>query len=150
MPESPADAVDAIGWTGHEPVLELGPGPGLMRAKAQRTLDRAGYPGIGVHAGDAGPRCPSTTAMSPRGSAHPHGRVACIDIVAKVKPGSRKGPLVEIGPDGQLTIYVRERAVDGKANAAVIRVLAEHLDVPRSSVELVAGATARLKRFRVS
>lgn len=71
-------------------------------------------------------------------------------VVVKVKPGSRKGPLVEVGPDGELTIYVRERAVDGKANDAVTRLLADHLQLPRSQVELVSGNTSRLKRFRVS
>lgn len=70
-------------------------------------------------------------------------------VVVRVKPGSRKGPLVEVGPGGELTIYVRERAVDGKANDAVARLLATHLEVPRSRVELVSGTTARLKRFRV-
>ncbi|MBX7434350.1 DUF167 domain-containing protein [Mycobacterium sp. Y57] len=70
-------------------------------------------------------------------------------ISVRVKPGSSNGPLVEIGPDGQLTIFVRERAVDGKANDAVVRVLAEHLGVPRSHVKLTAGATARVKRFRI-
>jgi len=70
-------------------------------------------------------------------------------ITVRVKPGSRKGPLVEVGLDGGLTIYVAERAVDSKANAAVIRLLAEHLGVPRGRVELIAGARARLKRFRV-
>jgi len=49
-----------------------------------------------------------------------------------------------------LTIYVRERAIDGKANDAVIRLLAAHLQLPRSRVELVSGTTSRLKRFRVS
>jgi uncharacterized protein len=71
-------------------------------------------------------------------------------VVVKVKPGSRKGPLVEVGADGELTIYVQERAVDGKANDAVIRLLAAHLQLPRSRIELVSGATSRLKRFRVS
>ncbi|WP_322860693.1 DUF167 domain-containing protein [Mycobacterium europaeum] len=71
-------------------------------------------------------------------------------VVVTVKPGSRKGPLVEVGPDGQLTIYVREPAVDGKANDAVARVLAAHLQLPRSRVELISGTTSRLKRFRVS
>jgi uncharacterized protein len=71
-------------------------------------------------------------------------------VVVKVKPGSRKGPLVEVGADGELTIYVRERAVEGKANDAVIRLLAAHFDVPRSRVDLVSGATSRLKRFRIS
>lgn len=71
-------------------------------------------------------------------------------VVVRVKPGSRKGPLVEVGDDGELTIYVPERAVDGKANDAVVKLLAEHLGVPRSRVELVGGATARVKRFRVT
>ncbi|MCV7089939.1 DUF167 domain-containing protein [Mycobacterium interjectum] len=70
-------------------------------------------------------------------------------VVVKVKPGSRKGPLVEVGPDGELTIYVRERAVDGKANDAVARLLAAHLELPPSRVELISGAASRLKRFRV-
>ncbi|MDR3661608.1 MAG: DUF167 domain-containing protein [Mycobacterium sp.] len=70
-------------------------------------------------------------------------------VNVRVKPGSRKGPLVETDEDGSLTVYVREPAVDGKANAAVIRVLAEHFGVPRSRIELVSGASARIKRFRI-
>ncbi|HMZ14230.1 MAG TPA: DUF167 domain-containing protein [Mycobacterium sp.] len=70
-------------------------------------------------------------------------------VTVRVKPGSRKGPLVEVGPDGDLTIYVRERAVDGKANEAVIRLLADHLDVSRSQLVLASGATSRHKRFRI-
>jgi hypothetical protein len=71
-------------------------------------------------------------------------------IVVRVKPGSRNGPRVEVGDDGALTLYVRERPVDGKANDAVIRLLAEHLGVARSRLELVSGAAARVKRFRIS
>lgn len=70
--------------------------------------------------------------------------------VVQVKPGSRKGPLVETGADGTLTVYVREPAVEGKANQAVLRLLAEHFGVPRSRVRLISGATARLKRFRIT
>jgi uncharacterized protein len=70
-------------------------------------------------------------------------------VVVKVKPGSRKGPLVEVGEDGALTIYVQERAVEGKANEAVVNLLAQHLGVPRSRVTLVSGATSRMKRFRI-
>ena len=70
-------------------------------------------------------------------------------ITVRVKPGSAKGPLVEAAEDGSLTLYVRERAVDGKATEAVARLLAEHLGVPRSRVELVSGAASRVKRFRV-
>jgi len=70
-------------------------------------------------------------------------------IAVKVKPNSRKGPAIEVGSGGELTIYVREPAVDGKANDAAIRVLAAHLQLPRSRVQLVSGATSRLKRFRI-
>ncbi|OBF27149.1 hypothetical protein A5724_03660 [Mycobacterium sp. ACS1612] len=70
-------------------------------------------------------------------------------VVVRVKPGSKKGPLVETAPEA-LTIYVRERAVDGKANEAVTKLLAEHFGVPRRNVELVSGVTGRLKRFRIS
>jgi uncharacterized protein YggU (UPF0235/DUF167 family) len=71
-------------------------------------------------------------------------------VVVRVKPGSRKGPLVEVGDDGALTLYVRERAVDGKANEAVAKLLATHLSVPPSRLELVSGAASRVKRFRVT
>jgi uncharacterized protein YggU (UPF0235/DUF167 family) len=70
-------------------------------------------------------------------------------ISVRVKPGSKKGPLVETSVDGELTIYVREGAVDGAANEAVVRVLSDHLGVARSRVQLVSGKTARVKRFRV-
>ncbi|OBC05803.1 hypothetical protein A5784_10475 [Mycobacterium sp. 852013-50091_SCH5140682] len=48
------------------------------------------------------------------------------------------------------TVRVQEAAVDGKANDAVTKVLAAHLGVPRNRVELISGATARLKRFRIT
>jgi uncharacterized protein len=71
-------------------------------------------------------------------------------LVVRVKPSSRKGPLVEVAEDGALTIYVQERAVEGKANDAVTKLLAAHLGVPKSRVELVSGATSRVKRFHIT
>jgi len=70
-------------------------------------------------------------------------------LVVRVKPSSRKGPLVEVGEDGELTIYVQERAVEGKANDAVTKLLAAHLGVAKNQLELVSGTTSRIKRFRV-
>lgn len=66
-----------------------------------------------------------------------------------VKPGSRKGPLVEPGPDGVLVVYVREPAVEGRATKAAGGVLAAHLGVSKSRVTLVSGAASRHKRYRV-
>lgn len=76
-------------------------------------------------------------------------RWASDSIIVKVKPGSPKGPLVEVFPDGELTISVRERAVDGKANDAVVRLLSAHFELPKNRMELVSGATSRLKRYRI-
>lgn len=67
----------------------------------------------------------------------------------QVKPGSRKGPLVEAGPDGLLTVFVRERAVEGAANDGVVAALAAHLGVRKGDVRIVAGHTARIKTVEV-
>jgi uncharacterized protein YggU (UPF0235/DUF167 family) len=46
-----------------------------------------------------------------------------------------------------LKVRVAAAAADGQANAAVIGLLAKALGLPKSSLVLVAGQTARLKRF---
>lgn len=66
-----------------------------------------------------------------------------------VKPGSKKGPFVAVGETGELTLYVRERAVDGAANDGVIKLLAAHFGVPRSRVTIVRGHTSRQKLVAV-
>ena len=75
------------------------------------------------------------------------------DVTVWVKPGSRKGPLVvddsDSIEDSRLTVYLRERAVDGKANAALLGVLANHYGVPRSHVHVIRGHASRLKRVRI-
>jgi uncharacterized protein YggU (UPF0235/DUF167 family) len=48
-----------------------------------------------------------------------------------------------------LKVRVAAAAADGQANAAVIGLLAKALGLPKSSLVLVAGQTARLKRFGV-
>jgi uncharacterized protein YggU (UPF0235/DUF167 family) len=50
-----------------------------------------------------------------------------------------------VSDDGVLQARVSAPAVNGAANAALVNLLAEELDVSRSSVRLVAGATGRHK-----
>jgi uncharacterized protein YggU (UPF0235/DUF167 family) len=74
------------------------------------------------------------------------------EIMVRVKPGSRKGPLVEQtseDPAASVTVFVRERAVDGAANAGVVAALAAYYGVPRRQVHIVRGDSSRLKRVRV-
>jgi uncharacterized protein YggU (UPF0235/DUF167 family) len=67
-----------------------------------------------------------------------------------VKPGSTKGPLVETNEDGSLTVFLKQRAVDGAANNALIEVVAKHLGVRKSDVEIETGFTSRIKRLRIA
>lgn len=50
-----------------------------------------------------------------------------------------------VDADGMLQARVSAPPVGGAANAAMIRLLADELNVARSSVRLVAGATGRHK-----
>jgi uncharacterized protein YggU (UPF0235/DUF167 family) len=68
-------------------------------------------------------------------------------IEVRVKPNSKIGPQVQLGLDGSLLVYVREPAVDGKANQAVVRVLAEYYKVSKSRVKFISGLTRKQKRF---
>ena len=68
-------------------------------------------------------------------------------ITVTVKPGS-KSPGIEQNGD-TLIVRVRERAIEGAANEAVIRAIAEHYGVAPSRVTLLRGATSRTKVFEV-
>jgi uncharacterized protein (TIGR00251 family) len=53
------------------------------------------------------------------------------------------------GADGREELEVRVSAAptDGEANAALIKLLAKELGIPRSSIEIVSGETSRHKRI---
>ncbi|TXR52732.1 DUF167 domain-containing protein [Quadrisphaera setariae] len=72
-----------------------------------------------------------------------------MQVTVRAKPGSRRGPLVETDDDGTLVVHVRERAVDGVANAGLERALAEHFGVAPSRVRVVRGHASRTKRVDV-
>ena len=52
--------------------------------------------------------------------------------------------------DGRLLIRTIAPPADGKANAAVTKLLAAHLGIPTRRLELVAGHTSRDKVFRIT
>lgn len=59
---------------------------------------------------------------------------------------------IERRVDRQVVLRVRVRAApsEGEANAALSRLIAERLGVAARDVMVVAGATSRVKRIRVS
>ena len=54
--------------------------------------------------------------------------------------------------DGTLHLKARVRAApeNGKANTALIALLADTLDVPKSAVKIASGTTGRLKRIKIA
>lgn len=71
-------------------------------------------------------------------------------VTIQVKPGSKKGPLVQPNLiDDTLLVYVREQAVDGKANKAIVELLSEYFDVPKSQIEIIRGHTSRHKVVQI-
>ena len=47
--------------------------------------------------------------------------------------------------DGVLRARVAAPAIEGAANQALLRLLAEELDIPKRDVRLIAGAASRTK-----
>lgn len=73
-------------------------------------------------------------------------RPATARLAVRVKPGAARARVAgSYGDSGALVVAVTERAVDGKATAAVLRAVAAALGVPRSAVTLRSGATSRDK-----
>lgn len=66
-----------------------------------------------------------------------------------VKPNSKKGPLVVVGENNHLTIFLREKPVDGEANAALVKTLAKHFGVAKSCVKIKTGARGRMKLVEI-
>lgn len=68
-------------------------------------------------------------------------------VTVIVKPGVKR-PGIE-ARDGVLTVRIRERAVEGAANAALIEALAAFFRVAPSRITLVRGAQSRKKLVEI-
>ena len=71
-----------------------------------------------------------------------------VELQIRVRPKSRRNS-VELGDAGRVTVRVTAAPERGKANAAVVALLAKKLGVPKSSVTLVRGLTSRHKVVKV-
>jgi hypothetical protein len=68
-------------------------------------------------------------------------------IMVKVAPNSRV-EAVSRSEDGFM-VKVKEPPSDGRANKAVVKLLAEYFKVPQSSVRVVSGLGSRNKLIEV-
>ena len=70
-------------------------------------------------------------------------------ISVHIKSNSRHREEVVKNDDDTLTVYVKAPAIEGRANAAAIKLLAKHFKVASSKVKLVRGAISKYKIFEI-
>ena len=69
-------------------------------------------------------------------------------INVRVIPRARVQKIVADG--GVFRVYTNAAPADGAANAAVIKMLSKHFDVPKSSISIVRGATSHDKVIEIA
>ena len=69
-------------------------------------------------------------------------------VNVRVIPRARVQKIVADGDI--LRVYTNATPTDGEANAAVIKMLAKHYDVPKSHIAIVRGATSHDKVIEIA
>ena len=69
-------------------------------------------------------------------------------VVVTVRPNAKSSELVRISA-GEYRAAVNAAAQDGKANQALVQLLSDHFDVPKSSIVILRGHRSRKKWIRL-
>lgn len=69
-------------------------------------------------------------------------------LAVRLRPGAGR-ERVAGEKDGELRVEVCAAAVAGKANRALIKLLARRLRIPQNRIEIVRGLTSRRKLLRI-
>ena len=73
-----------------------------------------------------------------------------ITLAVRAQPGAKKTAIIGIYGEGdaaQLKIAVQSPPIEGRANEALTKFLADKFDLPKSNVEIVSGESGRSKVF---
>ncbi len=70
-------------------------------------------------------------------------------LAVRVTPRASRNEIVEVQSDGTVKIHITAAPVDGKANDVLVAFLADILGVPKSRIDIVAGASGRDKLISV-
>lgn len=70
-------------------------------------------------------------------------------IYIKVIPRSSQNKVEKIS-EGEYRVHLTAPPVDGKANEALIKLLAEHFDVAKSAIMIVGGKSSSRKMVDVA
>jgi uncharacterized protein (TIGR00251 family) len=78
----------------------------------------------------------------------------CLALAVRLTPKGGRDSVdgMEQLADGRSVLKVRVRAAasEGEANAALVKLIAKTIGVAPREVELVAGATSRVKRLKIA
>jgi hypothetical protein len=66
----------------------------------------------------------------------------------KVKPNARQQSIAEL-EDGSLVVTLKSPPVDGKANAELIKLLADRYQVSKSKITIKSGLSAKTKLVEI-
>ncbi|MFH1772937.1 MAG: DUF167 domain-containing protein [Patescibacteria group bacterium] len=69
-------------------------------------------------------------------------------IHIKVIPNAKKNEVLE--KDEKFRVYINAPAVDGKANKAMIKVLAEFLKIKKNDIKIIKGEKSREKIIQIN
>ncbi|MFA7654440.1 MAG: DUF167 domain-containing protein [Candidatus Magasanikbacteria bacterium] len=70
-------------------------------------------------------------------------------IIIKVIPRSSKNELKQLA-DGSYKAKLTAPPVDGKANEALIEILAEYFNIPKSKIKIARGLTSKNKTVKIN
>lgn len=70
--------------------------------------------------------------------------MAVVTLQVKVKPRSKRSAFIQQS-DGSWIAQLKSPPVDGKANAELIALVAEHFSCHKSAVAIKSGASGRTK-----
>ena len=73
-----------------------------------------------------------------------------VKLAVRVQPGARRSGLLERLASGEWKLAVTAPPEDGRANEAVVELLAELLAVKRHQVSVVRGHSSRQKQVEVA
>lgn len=69
-------------------------------------------------------------------------------IYVKVIPRSSRNKIEKIS-EGEYKAWITAPPVDGKANSMLLQVLSDYFSVPKSSLAIIGGKTARTKIIEI-
>jgi len=71
-----------------------------------------------------------------------------VKIIVSVKPHAKKDHIEAVG-EGRYDAQIKAVPAEGKANDALIKLLADYFDITRSRIKIVSGVSSRKKIIEI-